>query len=107
MLESTSFVLCQSFWGEMGPVGDSEGPGPQGPLGAPAPAFKTPQGQRGVGMVPDGPLSWGCQARALWGDCVNGGEERAAEPRRFALTEREPHRFSSQSLLKLLKPLVW
>lgn len=34
----------------MGPVGGGGGLGPQGPLGAPAPALKDPQGQRGLGV---------------------------------------------------------
>ena len=47
---STSFVLRQSVWGEMGPVGGGGGQGPQGPLGAPASALTDPQGQRGLGV---------------------------------------------------------
>ena len=69
MVESTSFVLHQSFWGKMGSVRDGGRPGPQGAQEAPLPPSQTARASAGWGVVPDQPVPWGCQARVLWGDC--------------------------------------
>lgn len=67
-------------WGLWEAVG---GRGHRGPWEPPLLPSQTPRASAGWGWE-------GCWVRALWGDCVNGGEERADAPLRFPFKEREP-----------------
>lgn len=100
-LSQTSFVLRQSFWGEMGSVGDGGGLGPQGSLEAPLPPSQTPRASAGWGVVPDRPLPWGCQARVLRGDCK--WWESTGESLHFALRKENHTQVRLSELVKAVK----